>query len=342
MLPARRERARSGLDLAPPDTLEVMRFRGPFPRLAALAIAVAVVGFLVVREDGRGAPGRALALRQNPAVGPFEGLGVWVDLYDAGAWSDPAAAVADMAAHGVKTLYLQTSNDQRPGAFVDPAGVAAFVDAGAADGVQVVAWYLPGLRQVATDLDRASQAIVFTTPAGNRFAAFALDIESQSVNDVALRSKRLLRLSRQLRAVAGDAYPLGAIVPSPLAMRHNRDYWPGFPWHPVSALYDAFLPMTYFTFRTSGEAGARAYAAGCIRLLRRWVGSDRVAIHMIGGLAQDASPEETRGFVTATRDAGLIGASYYTWPGISAAQWAALASVPSNPPGPPPSPSGTP
>jgi hypothetical protein len=341
MLPARHGVGRPASIACDPDTLDLMRLRGPFPRLAAIALAVAVVGFLVAREDG-GGRGRALALRPNPAVGPFEGLGVWVDLYDTGAWSDPAAAVADMAAHGVKTLYLQTSNDQRPSAFVDPAGVRAFVDAGAADGVQVVAWYLPGLKDVATDLDRASQAIAFTTPAGHRFAGFALDIESQAVKDVPLRSKRLLRLSRQLRAAAGDGYPLGAIVPSPLAMRHNRGYWPGFPWHPVSAIYDAFLPMTYFTFRTSGEGGARDYAAGCIRLLRRWVGSDRVAIHMIGGLAQDATAEETRGFVTATRDAGLIGASYYTWPGISAAQWAELASVPSNPPGPTPSSSGTP
>ncbi len=320
-----------------------MRLRGAFPRVAVAALALATVTFLILRQQGGpDAAGRSLPLRPNPVIGPFQGLGVWVDLYDAAAWSDPAAAVADMAAHGVRTLYLQTSNFQRPTAIVDPAGVTAFLDAGAADGVQVVAWYLPGLRDVTTDLDRATQTIDLVTPAGARFAAFALDIESQAVKDPALRTTRLLRLSRQLRGAAGAGYPLGAIVPSPRGMQHDRAYWPGFPWHPVSAIYDAFLPMTYFTWRTSGEDGARAYAAGCIRLLRRWVGSDRVPIHMIGGLAQDATADETRGFVTATRDARLIGASYYTWPGITDAQWAELGSVPSNGIAAPSSPSATP
>ena len=254
-----------------------MRLRGAFPRLAAAALLVAVVAFVVVRQqEGSGAPpGHGVALRPDPQIGPFQGLGVWVDLYDAAAWGDPAGAVADMASHGVRTLYLQTSNASRSSAFVDLAGVTAFVDAGADDGVQVVAWYLPGLTDLATDTDRATQAIDFTTPAGHRFAGFALDIESQAVKDPAVRSRRLLKLSRDLRASAGDSYPLGAIVPSPRGMQRNRAYWPGFPWHPVSAIYDAFLPMTYFTFRTSGEAGAQDYASRCIRLLRRWVGSDR-------------------------------------------------------------------
>ena len=53
-------------------------------------------------------------------------------------------------------------------------------------------------------------------------------------------------------------------------------------------------------------------------------------IHMIGGIAQDATAEETRGFVTATNGARLIGASYYTWPGITDAQWTELAAVRSN------------
>jgi hypothetical protein len=313
--------------------------RRTFPLVAAALVFALAAVLLFMRVGGEDASLAATPtpIRENPAVGPFQGLGAWVDLYDETAWADPAAAVADMAAHGVRTLYLETSNFNRDSAFVDEAGVTAFLDAGEAQGVQVVAWYLPGFVDVATDASRSQAAIDYATPAGNRFAGFALDIESQVVKDVALRTQRLTELSDTLRAAAGDRYPLGAIVPSPKAMKVN-DYWPGFPWAHVAQTYDAILPMTYFTYRVHGLDDARAYAATCIRLLRTWVGNDLVPIHMIGGIAQDASADETNGFVQAVREYGLVGASYYTWPGITDEQWSALGTISPNPVGDPPLP----
>ena len=117
-------------------------------------------------------------------------------------------------------------------------------------------------------------------------------------------------------------------------MKVNRT-WPGFPWASLAQTYDAILPMTYFTFRVHGLEDARAYAATCIRLVRTWVGNDLVPIHMIGGIAQDATTEETSGFVQAVRTYGLLGGSYYTWPGITDEQWSALATIPANPVGDP-------
>jgi hypothetical protein len=311
-----------------------MRFR-PSPRLVAGALALALLAALVIMlrpGDSSSSQGRTVTLRADPVTGPFQGLGVWVDVYDQQAWADPAAAVSDMAAHGVKTLYLETSNDKRNQAFVFPDGVASFVDAAAADGVQIVAWYLPGFADVGLDRTRSLAAIRYRTPAGNAFTGFALDIESPDVKNPAVRTRRLMAITDTLRVKAGPTYPLGAIIPSPKMMLVNPAYWPGFPFERVAAAYDAFLPMTYFTYRASGEAGARNYAAACIRLLRHRVGSDLVPIHLIGGIAQDATTEETRGFVAAVQQAGILGASYYTWPGITQDQWGALARVPSHPP----------
>ena len=47
----------------------------------------------------------ASAARTAPLVS-YRGLGTWVYLYDSRAWNDPAAAVKDMASHGVSTLYI--------------------------------------------------------------------------------------------------------------------------------------------------------------------------------------------------------------------------------------------
>ncbi len=291
---------------------------------AVLALALFVT-LVVPRGRGDATPGPLV--RTNPNLGPFRGLGVWVDIYDEAAWADPAAAAADMAARGVRTLFLQTSNADRPGSFVFPEATAAFVDAAHDAGVEVVAWYLPALRDLASDRRRVADAIAFRTPRGDAFDGFGLDIESEIVTDPVRRTERLVRLSAELQNLAGPEYPLGAIVPSPVRLRDDLAYWPGFPWHELAMTYDAILPMTYFTFRANGPAETAAYVAGCIDEIRAGVGSDAVAIDVIGGLAADAADPETRAFVRILRARDVTGGGWYSWPDTTEAQWALLARV---------------
>jgi hypothetical protein len=194
-----------------------------------------------------------------------------------------------------------------------------------------VAWYFAGFRDLQVDAARAEAAIGYVTPSGHRFAGFALDIESPAVSDPLLRTQRLLQLSMTLRADAGLDYPLGAIVPSPLGLQSHHGYWPGFPWPQLAQVYDAILPMSYFTWGPRGETGAYENIVNCVRLVRKWVGNDLVPVHEIGGLSQHATPQETRGFVDAVRDTGSIGGSYYSWTGMKSPQWSELANVRANP-----------
>ncbi|MCI4354953.1 MAG: hypothetical protein L3K06_06270 [Thermoplasmata archaeon] len=314
----------------------------PSPRhlFVGLIVALTVIAAVLIARGGATelTVTGPTPIREHPNIGPFQGLGAWVDLYDRGAWKDPASAVAGMASHGVRTLYLQTSNDSRAAAFVDPGAVAGFLDAASARGIGVVAWYFAGFKDLRTDTARAEAAIHFTTPAGHRFAGFALDIESPAVSDPQLRTRRLLELSVALRTDAGPGYPLGAIVPSPLGLAAHHGYWPGFPWPQIAQIYDTILPMSYFTWGPRGQTGAYENIVGCVRLVRRWVGNDLVPIHEIGGLSEHATPQETRGFVDAVRDTGSIGGSYYSWTGMTSAQWSELADVRTNPVGIPPLP----
>jgi hypothetical protein len=259
-------------------------------------------------------------------IDTYGGLGTWIDIYDA-SWDDPAGAVASMKAHGVRTLYLQTSNFNRHQPFVHADGVREFVDAAHAQGLSIVAWYLPGFRDVDLDVRRSEAAIRYRTPSGNTFDSFALDIESPTVRMPRARTRRLLSLSDRLRSAAGDAYPLGAIIPSPRAMRRNAGYWPHFPYEQLAERYDVFLPMTYFTWRVSGPSGARSYTAGNIHIIRQETGDPSVPIHVIGGIAGDANANETAGFVHAVRERDVIGASYYTFPLIRAGDWRSLSKI---------------
>ncbi len=327
-MPASRERSLDLVGSRSRATLGWMVAR-PSPRTILVAV-IAVTGLTssIAWFAGRDDPSDAEPLvRPNPVTGPFEGLGVWVDIYDREAWADPVAAVDAMVAGGATTLYLQSSNADRIGPFVFEPETAIFIEAAHDRGVQVVAWYLPHLSDMTVDTARTRAAISFTTPRGDRFDGFALDIESAQVRVVARRNARLARLSDRLRAVGGEDYPLGAIVPSPARLADDETYWPVFPWGDLARTYDAVLPMTYYTYRVQGPAETIAYVSRAIEEIRTGVGSGDVPIHVIGGLARDASTPETRAFVQAVRDAGVIGASYYTLPFVTPEQWKVLGRV---------------
>jgi hypothetical protein len=236
-----------------------------------------------------------------------------------------------MARRGVRTLYLETSNFSHRGAFVHKAKVAQFLDAAAAHRIRTVAWYLPSFRHVRTDVRRSLAAIHFTTRRGNRFDSFGLDIESPEVRDADVRTRRLLRESAAIRSAVGPSYPLGAIIPSPYGIAHAGGYWPRFPYSPLMSYYDVMLPMSYSTWRVSGLRRTHWYTATNIELIRRYTGNPTFPIHVIGGIANRASVGETKGFVRAVRERGVVGASYYTFPLTRGRQWRLLRHVPVNP-----------
>jgi hypothetical protein len=261
---------------------------------------------------------------RHDRIAVYRGLGTWIDIYDV-AWRHPGAAVRKMAARGVRTLYLQTSNFSRGKPFVYRDGVGRFLDAAHRFGVDVVAWYLPGFRDVSLDVHRSLAAIRFRSPRGEAFDSYALDIESPEVRRASTRTRRLLTVSSRLRRAVGPEYPLGAIVPSPRGLDYPGSYWPGFPFRVLARTYDVFLPMTYFTWRVSGEHGAHWYTAQNIGIIRRRTGDQTVPIHVIGGIG--ASRGETRGFVEAVRERGILGASYYTFPTTPPDDWQPLQHV---------------
>lgn len=230
-----------------------------------------------------------------------------------------------MARDGVRTLYLQTGNYGQRVALVRPHALGRFVDAAHAHGLRVVAWYLPSFDAPARDARRALAAIRFRSARGERFDAFALDIEASIVKPVSLRNRRLLSLSVRLRKAVGRRYPLGAIVPSAVGMRRHPGYWPRFPYRGLARSYDVFLPMAYATdAHVRGSKATRAYDAADIAAIRARTGRPHVPIHLIGGLADAMGGKETAGFMRAVGDCSPVGYSLYEFSITRPATWKAL------------------
>ncbi|HEY2353690.1 MAG TPA: hypothetical protein VGH79_02160 [Gaiellaceae bacterium] len=262
---------------------------------------------------------------------PYAGLGTWLDIYATSYWDKPGRQVAAMARDGVKTLYLQTGNYSQQ---ANRNELGRFVDAAHAHGLRVVAWYLPSFAHPEQDARRSLQAIRFRSAHGERFDAFALDIEASLVGSESLRNQRLLSLSRRLRKAVGPTYALGAIIPSPLGIRRHLHYWRSFPYRGLGRIYDVFLPMAYFTDHDlHGIRAVRSYLAADVAIIRNRTGKPHVPVHLIGGISRSMTKADTTGFMRAVADCRPLGYSLYAWSVMRSGMWPKLRGPASDPTG---------
>jgi hypothetical protein len=277
-----------------------------------------IVVLLVVLASTLWTPPVAAVTGQD-RLAAYRGLAAWTDIYDTKIYEKPVAAVRTMHAQGVRTLFLETANYRIDTPIFRPDVVATVIEAAHRRGMNVVAWYLPSFTNVDRDYRRSMAAIRFRTPNGHRFDGFAMDIESDVVRDVAVRNKRMDRLSKRVRAAVGPDYALGAIVPEA-----DAKYWHGFPYQTVARHYDVFLPMAYYTFRTSGSVGVTRWMRRNVAAIREATGDPRVPIHLIGGLSKDTTLAELQAFVDVATARRVMGASVYEFETTTAKQWSVL------------------
>jgi hypothetical protein len=258
------------------------------------------------------------------ATKSYRGLAAWVDIFDTGPWERPERLMRAFSRRGVTTVFVQTSNHRRRTAIHRPRALTRMLRAADRRGIDVIAWYLPGFKDPGRDWRHVKAAVTFESPSGHRFDGFALDIEATAVADIGVRNRRMLHLSGRLRDFVGPRYALGAITPDPVTQR----YWPRFPWRAVGKRFDVVLPMCYWTFRVAGEARVYRYAREALRSIRARTGDPSVPVHLIGGIASDASDAEVRGFARAAMHFRAAGASLYDAPITRPGQWRNMAGVP--------------
>ncbi|MDQ4070594.1 MAG: hypothetical protein M3203_14155, partial [Actinomycetota bacterium] len=285
------------------------------------------------------APADATAPSPGPDVSPYLGLGAWVDAFDyAPAYYRPREGrqvvpedLHAMAAQGVQTLYLQAArrDEKSPEGIVDAALVGRFLSTAHAAGMRVVAWYLPKFGDVEADLANLLRLRDFRAD-GRRFDGIAVDIEYRSeVPDAGELNRRVIELSRRLRAAAPDR-PLGAIVYPPVHFEVTRPaFWPGFPWADLADAYDVWLPMAYWTEVPAGSAyrDAYRYVHEGTRRLREVLGDPAAPVHVIGGVADTATVGDLAGFVRGVGQVGAVGWSLYDYRTTTDAGWEALRQV---------------
>lgn len=247
----------------------------------------------------------------------MRGTGAWVDVYD---WSPTFVAsrragavpsftlsrIDRMADAGISTLYLQTAKAELPDAVLDRELLLSIVAKARARGMRVIGWYLP------TFVDLAADQAHLAATADLGLDGIGVDIESTAV-ELGARNQRLVDLSAWLRATYPST-PLAAIVLPPVVTDViNLNYWPQFPWQQLRDHYDLWMPMSYWTNRTtaSGWRDAYRYTIENIDRMRTNLGRPDAIVHPVGGLSDAATTAEVAAFVQASVDRGAIGGGLY-------------------------------
>jgi hypothetical protein len=254
-------------------------------------------------------------------VGPYQGTGVWIDVYD---WTMEITGgrprvglehIDQMAALGIQTIYIQTAHRRSASDVIEEGRLLPIIDRAHSHGMAVVAWYLPDLVDVQLDLRRLLAAAALPVD------GLGVDIESTAVGDPALRTQRLLELSTLLRQGVGTK-AISAITLDAVHLQVvNPGFWPGFPWYELGHTYDVIVPMAYWSIRRPEWNNGERYITANIDRIRYSTGRPDMPIHIAGGIADGATPDDVAGMVNAIRNRGVLGGSLYDWNTSNLAQW---------------------
>lgn len=303
------------------------RFSTRTQRLVAIVALGVVAAALVLVERGCGD-------QERFTIDAYRGLGAWVDVFDyvpeVGGDGVPVGPddVDAMAAQGVRTLYLQAAFDSprlADGAVPD-ALLTPILRRAHDRGMRVVGWYAPRFLDPAADLRRLVAITRFSAD-GQRFDGLAVDIEDRSLTDVAERNRRLVNLSRGLRAAIEPDAVVGAIVLSPVLLESvNPRFWPAFPWADLAPSYQVWLPMAYWTdrLRASGFREPRRYVETTVGRTRELIAQPAAPMHPIGGIGDALTEDELHVFASTLPDVAAIGGSVYDYRTMPTGGWGVL------------------
>jgi hypothetical protein len=306
-------------------------------RVVGLDAGVHVLKIRVTGKTGSDGRGRKVSVDRfsvRPSVTMFKGFGAWIDLWDYNSNTTEAAIeamVAKMHSHGVKTLYLQTARYNSDSAFLYPAKIVYWLSQAHARGIKVVGWYFPAYGEYQeVDVARSIAVANYRSPRGDRFDAVGIDNEVQPRGRQAIIDDMVEHL-RRVRAGIGVTYPMSSIVPPPNQMELAASSWAGFPWVGIGRYSDAIQPMAYSSYRKGSQCPSqpqyctKQYTQNAITDTRTKIGTTEPVIHVIGGIADRLTNQETRDFVEGAK--GAYGASFYDYRTTSDAQWGILSKI---------------
>ena len=245
---------------------------------------------------------RRISKPHAAGVGPFDGTGMWIWYVSRSSGGDPAAIVAQARLHGVRTVFVKSSDGTTWWGQFSPSLVSALE----AQGLRVCAW------QFVYGKSPAGEAALAARAASTGADCLVIDAESAYEGKYAQAQAYL----KALRAAVGDEYPLG------LSGFPYVDYHRAFPYSvflgPGGA--QASLPQIYW--KAIGTSVDQAFAHTYL-----WNELYQRPIFPLGQLYGDPPPSQIARFRQLADAHGATGVSWWSWQSASARGWEAIGSA---------------
>ena len=247
------------------------------------------------------------------------GKGMWLYLPERVEGGNVDALVARAKAVGLTHVYVRTGSSK--GGFHARPYLDALLPAAHAGGIRVYGWDFPYLDDPGADVNRAMEAITYTTPTGHRIDGFSADIELRSMG-VNISPETATYYGSNLRHLAGPGYPLIATVPRPSPALVT------YPFAQVVEHFDAIAPMVYWLNRQPDSDVAGAVAALSV------FGKPVIPIgQAYDGAAEGGRPgvptrDELQRFMVAAEMAGAHSVSFWSWQHADQQAWDAIREAP--------------
>lgn len=271
----------------------------------------------------------------DPAKHQVNGRPIWQPVAGKGMWftnylphhSDVDQMMRAAKLAGITHVYAEVAITQY--GFYGRNTLDRLLPAAHKQGIAVIAWVYPYLRDVSLDVRLTKLVADYMTPGGERADGLAADIE-EVTNRASVYSYGQLT-----RALLGDDTLMVATVFHPFAE-------PGYPYDAIAASWNVLAPMDYWHSRASrlyGRADVTRFVAASIITIRAAMGATQLPIEELGQTYNmftddftggDKAPgwDEMLADMDAAKNLGCIGVSFFEWQTATQEQWQAISRYP--------------
>ena len=252
-------------------------------------------------------------------VAALTGKGMWIWEWNRTGGGDAAEIVQQAVLAGLHQLWVRVG-DSMDG-FYGADELDALVPVAHAHGLAVIAWGYPYLWDPVGDAQWTAQILEWRAADGQQVDGYSADIE-EATEGVMLSAQRTAVYLELVRQAAGSRLIVATVYPPT-----DANWDGGYPYRAMAPYVDAFAPMVYWECTDPGTDAALDVAR--LSTLRPvHVIGQAFNFADVGGRTVSPGAAEITEFLSASRRAGALGASFWVWQEATLEEWAALSDFP--------------
>jgi len=252
-------------------------------------------------------------------VAALTGKGMWIWEWDSTDGGDAGGIVKQAVSAGLHQLWVRVGDSMN--GFYGVKELDALVPVAHAHGLAVIAWGFPYLWDPVGDATWTAQILDWRAPDGQQVDGYSADIE-EATEGVMLSAPRAAVYLQLVRQAAGSRLVVATVYPPTAA---NWDG--GYPYHAMAPYVDAFAPMVYWECTDPGS-DVTLDVARLSTLRPVHVIGQAFNFADVGGRTFSPSGAEITEFLSTSRRAHVLGASFWVWQDATPEEWAAVSGFP--------------